>query len=68
LYKDPDIVSVIKAARIRWLGHRMVENSPCKQMIFSQPERCRKRGRPKLKWIDSVSKDINRPTLKVEEL
>jgi hypothetical protein len=40
LYKDPDIVRVIKIARIRWLGHsvRMEENSPCKKITFSQPE------------------------------
>jgi hypothetical protein len=34
LHKDPDIVRVIKEARIRWLGHlvRMEENSPCKKL------------------------------------
>jgi hypothetical protein len=40
LYKDPDIVRVIKIGRIRWLGHsvRMEENSPCKKITFSQSE------------------------------
>jgi hypothetical protein len=36
LYKDLDIVRVIKVARVRWLGHldRMEENSPCKKITF----------------------------------
>jgi hypothetical protein len=60
LYKDLDIVRVIKVARIRWLGHlvRMEENSPCKIITFLQPEGCRKKERPKLRWFDSVLKDL----------
>jgi hypothetical protein len=44
LYKYPDIVRVIKVARIRWLGHlaRMEENSPCKK-VTSQPEGSREK-------------------------
>jgi hypothetical protein len=66
LYKDLDIVRVIKVARIRWLGHlaRMEENSPCKMVTFSQPEGSQKKGRPKLRWLDSVVKDVK--LLKVE--
>jgi hypothetical protein len=60
LYKDLDIVRVIKVARIRWLGHlvRMEENSPCKKISFWQPEGSLKKGRPKLRWLDSVLKDV----------
>jgi hypothetical protein len=66
LYKDPYIVKVIKVARIRWIGHlvRMEENSPCKKIIFSQPEGSRKKERPKLRWLHSVLKYVK--TLKVE--
>jgi hypothetical protein len=66
LYKDLDIVTVIKVARIRWLGHlvRMEENSPYKKITFSQPEDSLKKRRPKLKWLDSVLKDVK--LLKVE--
>jgi hypothetical protein len=45
LYKDLDIVRVFKVARIRWPGHlvRMEENSPCKNITFSQTEGSRKK-------------------------
>jgi hypothetical protein len=33
-------------------------------ITFSQPEGSQKKGRPKLKWLDSVLKDVN--LLKVE--
>jgi hypothetical protein len=42
----------------------MEENSPGKKIIFSQPEGCRKKGRPKLRCHDSVLKDMK--FLKVE--
>jgi hypothetical protein len=66
LYKDLDIFRVTKVARIRWLGHlvRMEENSPSKQITFLQPEGCQKKGRSKLRWLDSVFKYIK--LLKVE--
>jgi hypothetical protein len=35
----------------------MERNSPCKK-ITSQPEGSRKKGRPKLRWLDSVLKDV----------
>jgi hypothetical protein len=42
----------------------MEENSPYKKITFLQPESCRKEGRPKLRWLDSVLKDLK--LLKVE--
>jgi hypothetical protein len=66
LYKDPNIVRVIKVARMRWLGHsvRMKAHSPCNKVIFSRPEGSRKKRRSKLRWLDSVLKDVK--LLKVE--
>jgi hypothetical protein len=42
----------------------MEENSPCKKITFSQTEGSREKGRPKLRWLDSGSKDVK--LLKVE--
>jgi hypothetical protein len=39
----------------------MEENSPCKKV---RPEGSRKKGRPKLRWLDSVLRDVK--LLKVE--
>jgi hypothetical protein len=66
LYKYVVIVRVIEVVRIRWLGHlvRMEENSPGKKIIFSQPDGSRKTGRPKLRWLYIVLKDVK--LLKVE--
>jgi hypothetical protein len=54
------MVKIIKIARLKWLGHivRMEDNAPCKKITFSQPEGSRKKGRPKLRWLDSVLKDL----------
>jgi hypothetical protein len=51
---------MIKIARLKWLGHiaRMEDNAPCKKRTFSQPEGSRKKGRPKLRWLDSVLNDL----------
>jgi hypothetical protein len=56
IYKEPSIVKIIKIARLKWLGHiaRMEDDAPCKKITFSQPEGSRKKGRPKLRWLDSV--------------
>jgi hypothetical protein len=42
----------------------MEENFRCKKITFSQPEGSRKKGRTKLRWLDSVLKDVK--LLKVE--
>jgi hypothetical protein len=53
-------------ARKRWLWHlvRMDVNSPCKKVTLSQPEGSQEKGRPKLRWLDGVLKDVR--SLKVE--
>jgi hypothetical protein len=58
LYKDLDIVRVIKVARTSWLGHSvtMEENSASLKVTFSHYGGSRKNVRPKLRWIDSVLK------------
>jgi hypothetical protein len=60
IYKEPSIVKMIKVASLKWLGHmaRIAGNAPCKKITFSLPEGSRKKGRPKLRWPDSVLKDL----------
>jgi hypothetical protein len=47
LYEEPDIVKVVKAGRLRWLGHlfRSEDMNPCRKLTFTKPENIRK-GRP----------------------
>jgi hypothetical protein len=49
-------VKIIKIARLKWLGYvpRMQDNAPCKKRNFSRPEGSRKKGRPGLRWVDSI--------------
>jgi hypothetical protein len=51
---------MIKISVLKWLGHiaRMEDNAPCKKITFSQPEGSGMKGRPKLRWLDSVLKDL----------
>jgi hypothetical protein len=51
---------MIKIARLKWLGHvaRMEDKAPCKKIKFSQTEGIRKKGKPKIRWLHSVLKDL----------
>ncbi|KAJ4427806.1 hypothetical protein ANN_25459 [Periplaneta americana] len=57
---EPDVCREIKARRVRWLGHicRKDENDPCKKLTFTIPFGTRKVGRPQLRWLDEVEKEI----------
>jgi hypothetical protein len=52
---------MIKTARLKWLGHiaRMEVNVPCMKIKFSHPELSRKKKRPRIRWLDSVSKEVD---------
>jgi hypothetical protein len=60
VFKEPNIVQSIKINRLKWLGliRRMDESSLCKKLTFSQLEGSRKKGRPKLRWLDDVLQDL----------
>jgi hypothetical protein len=36
----------------------MDESLLCRKLPFSQPEGSRKKGRPKLRWLDDVLQDL----------
>jgi hypothetical protein len=45
LYEDIEIIKVIKAGRLRWLGHlyRANETDPCRRVTFTKIEGRRKK-------------------------
>ena len=68
LYKEPDVIKVVKANRLRWLGHlfRTDDNNPCKKVNLNDPFYVkRKVRRPATRWLDDVENDLK--TLKVSQ-
>jgi hypothetical protein len=60
LYEDGQRIKVIKAGRLRWLGHlyRANETDPCRKVTFTKIQGRRKKGRPPIRWLDSGEKDL----------
>ena len=59
-FKEPDIIKCFKIKRMNWASHiaRMDERDPVKKIFAARPFTSRKRGRPKLRWLDSVDSDF----------
>jgi len=59
LYSSPNIVRVIKSRRMRWAGHvaRMGEKGVYR-VLLGKPEGRRPLGRPKRRWVDNISMDL----------
>ncbi|GFX15440.1 uncharacterized protein TNCV_3303691 [Trichonephila clavipes] len=59
-YKESDIVNFIKILRIKWAGHviRINEDRTTKKVFNAQPIGTRKKGRPNLRRIDGLEKDL----------
>jgi hypothetical protein len=57
---DKSISTRLQISRLRWYGHvkRREDNYMCKRVLEMAPPGKRKRGRPKLRWIDSVRQDM----------
>jgi hypothetical protein len=60
LYEDSEIIKVIKAGRLRWLGllYRANETDQCRKVTFTKAEGRRIKGRPPFRWLDSVEQDL----------
>ena len=59
LYKDNQVTKKLHVQRLRWLGHlaRVNDENVAKRVYEWNPEDSRRRGRPKLRWKDSVLED-----------
>jgi hypothetical protein len=57
---DIDIIKIIKINRLRWAGHdiRRENEEIIKRLMIVKPEGKRKKGRPRMRWIDGVEKDL----------
>ncbi|GFY29569.1 uncharacterized transposon-derived protein F52C9.6 [Trichonephila clavipes] len=60
IYKQPDTVKCVKLQRLKWPGHLARMNVRCyKKILLAKPMGNKPRGRPTLKWIDCIEKDLN---------
>ena len=60
LYCSPNIVSVIKSRRMRWVGHVacMDERKGVYKVLVGKPERKRPPGRPSRRWENNIKMDL----------
>ena len=66
-YKDLDMVADIKKTTLEWIGHVVItdQGRAVKKIFESEPEGSRKRGRPRLRWLEDVNKDL--PVMKIKK-
>jgi hypothetical protein len=64
-----NILEVIEEKRLRWFGHvkRMPGNRLPWKILEWEPERTRRSGRPKDKWIDGVRRSMTNHGLREED-
>ena len=60
LYSSASIVRVIKARRIRWVGHvaGMEEGRGVHKVLVAKPEGKRPLGRSRCRWEDNIKMDL----------
>jgi GTP1/Obg family GTP-binding protein len=66
LLKGEDIVRFIKSQRIRWLGHveRMEDNTVLKRMLKGRLYSKKRKGRPRMRWLDYVESNLKKMEVK----
>jgi hypothetical protein len=60
LYSSPSIIRMIKARRMRWVGHvaRMGEVRVAYNILVGRPEGRRPLGKPRRRWEDNIKIDL----------
>jgi hypothetical protein len=60
LYFSPSIIRIIKARRMRWVGHvaRMGGKRNAYRLLVGKPEGRRPLGRPRRRWLDNIRMDL----------
>ena len=58
--KVTEISKKLQERRLQWFGHvmRREEDSVCKRTMNMEVPGTRKRGRPKMRWKDTVNRDM----------
>jgi len=66
LREGTDILRLIKAQRIKWLGHvqRMDQARPTRKLLDWKPMGTRPLGRPRQRWQKDVMEDFKKPKIK----
>jgi hypothetical protein len=61
LYNDVEISKKAKISTMKSAGHvfRMNDEEPTKKLMLGKPDGTRRRGRPMLRWIDGLEKDLH---------
>jgi hypothetical protein len=60
LYSSPSIIRIIKARRMRWVGHaaRMGKKRNTYRLLVGKPKGKKPLGRPRRKWVDNTRMDF----------
>ncbi|KAI4457842.1 hypothetical protein MML48_7g00007798 [Holotrichia oblita] len=66
LYGEPSITNVVRASRMRWLGHvsRLDASRPTNQVLTKGITGRRRRGRPRTEWLQAVEADLKKIEIK----
>jgi len=66
LIEGADILRIIKAQRIKWLGHirRMDQERPIRKVLDWKPMGTRPVGRPRQQWQEDVMEDLRKLKIK----
>ena len=54
IVKDESLLQSMLRARLRFFGHVMRSNGLEKEMMLACGEGCRKQGRPRKRWMDTI--------------